>query len=276
MPKSQAYIAKQQLPRRAQTDATALIDLALELVDTAAAFAVVPVSRFKVGAVAIDDSGNLYLGANQEFAGAAMTQTIHAEQSAIANAWRRGARRLAHIAINHTPCGHCRQFMNELQGAEQLQIHLPHRRSNLLAELLPQHFGPADLGITERIFAAHSQALVAMAKADEPMTRKALLMARRSYAPYSGAYAGVCLADRQGNHYTGAYLENAAFNPALPALQMAINELYLATKSPDDICAATLVCIPDKGHEAHTQALWAQLSTSPLEIIAASPVVISA
>lgn len=263
-----SYLPVQGLPPEAQQNDTALVSFALSLLDSAATFAVVPVSRFQVGAVAIDDSGTLYLGANQEFAGAAMAQTIHAEQSAIANAWRRGARQLAHIVVNHTPCGHCRQFMNELKGADRLQVHLPHSRDNPLVALLPDHFGPADLGKDERIFTDQRHTLFGVSEENDRQAREAFVMAARSYAPYSGAYAGVCLADRQGVLYAGAYLENAAFNPSLPPLQMAINEVHLSGKSLRDIVHATLVCVPEKGHEAHTQALWAQLSECPLEIIA--------
>ena len=263
-----SYLSVQDYPDTVRENHMALIRFALSLLDSAAAFAVVPVSGFRVGAVAIDANGNLFLGANQEFAGAAMAQTIHAEQSAIANAFRRGARQVRHIVVNYPPCGHCRQFMNELQDADRLQIHLPHSRDNPLLDLLPEHFGPADLGIAERIFADRSHTLVGMSEEDDLPARAAFLMATRSYAPYSGAYAGVCLCDRQGGCYAGAYLENAAFNPSLPPLQMAINELHLAGKSLADIVRAILVCVPGKGHEAHTQALWTQLSKRTLEIIA--------
>lgn len=262
-----SYISGQALPHAARQSDTALVSFALSLLDSAAGFAVVPVSQFRVGAVAIDEIGNLYLGANQEFAGAAMAQTIHAEQSAIASAWRRSARQLAHIVVNHTPCGHCRQFMNELNGADRLQIHLPHSRDNPLVTLLPENFGPADLSKDERIFTNQRHTLFGIGDRDG-QAYEAFLMATRSYAPYSGAYAGVCLSDLQGGLYSGAYLENAAFNPSLPPLQMAINEVHLAGKSLRDIVSATLVCVPEKGHEAHAQALWTQLSASPLEIIA--------
>ncbi len=158
--------------------------------------------------------------------------------------------------------------MNELKDADRLQVHLPHSRGNPLVDLLPQRFGPADLGIDARIFADRSHSLTGIGKDNDPAARAAFRMATRSYAPYSGAYAGVCLRDRQDRCYTGAYLENAAFNPSLPPLQMAINELHLAGKTLADIAPATLVCVQGKGHEAHTQAIWGYLSARPLEIIA--------
>ena len=62
----------------------------------------------------IGESGDFYFGANQEFQGSSMAQTIHAEQSAISHAWLRNESRITDIVVNYTPCGHCRQFMNEL------------------------------------------------------------------------------------------------------------------------------------------------------------------
>ena len=120
-------------------DATAFngdkIALALSLLPEAAKLAVVPVSQFHVGAIAIDSEGNFYFGANQECATASMGQTVHAEQSAVSHAWQRGATRITDIVVNYTPCGHCRQFLNELPDAGSLKIHLPHSRDNTLASL---------------------------------------------------------------------------------------------------------------------------------------------
>jgi cytidine deaminase len=61
-------------------------------------------------------SGNLYFGANMEFPGTTLQQTLHAEQSAVSHAWLRGEKQLTAITVNYTPCGHCRQFMNELNS----------------------------------------------------------------------------------------------------------------------------------------------------------------
>ncbi|STI47443.1 cytidine deaminase [Escherichia coli] len=63
-----------------------------------------------------------------EFIGATMQQTVHAEQSAISHAWLSGEKALAAITVNYTPCGHCRQFMNELNSGLDLRIHLPAAR----------------------------------------------------------------------------------------------------------------------------------------------------
>ena len=73
--------------------------------------------------------------------------TVHAEQSAISHAWLSGEKALAAITVNYTPCGHCRQFMNELNSGLDLRIHLPGREAHALRDYLPDAFGPKDLEI---------------------------------------------------------------------------------------------------------------------------------
>ena len=111
--------------------------LSLQLLPIAACYATTPISHFNVGAIVIGVSGSFYFGANQEFCQTDIQQTIHAEQSAISHAWMRGEKQITDISVNYTPCGHCRQFMNELNSAEELQIHLPHRQNNPLHQYLP-------------------------------------------------------------------------------------------------------------------------------------------
>ncbi|MGR5823509.1 cytidine deaminase, partial [Escherichia coli] len=56
---------------------------AFALLPLAAACARTPLSNFNFGAIARGVSGTWYFGANMEFIGARMQQTVHAEQSAI-------------------------------------------------------------------------------------------------------------------------------------------------------------------------------------------------
>ncbi|QMT31476.1 cytidine deaminase [Alysiella filiformis] len=246
-----------------------LIDLAFSLLVNGIEQAVVPVSHFKVGACAIDDEGNFYFGANQECSHAAMGQTVHAEQSAIAHAWARGAKRITDIVVNYTPCGHCRQFLNELRGAEDLQIHLPHSRNNLLSQYLPDSFGPKDLDMTVRFLDAqnHGFSLPENGAQDDAVFQAALRELNRSYAPYSQAYAGVALRVESGEIFAGGYAENAAYNPTLPPLQVALNLLRLSGFHENQVREAVLICTEHGGHAAHTQALWSALSSVPLRIL---------
>ena len=102
--------------------------LAFALLPLAAACARADLSHFNVGAIARGVSGTWYFGGNMEFLGATMQQTVHAEQSAISHAWLRGEKALQAITVNYTPCGHCRQFMNELNSGLALRINLPGRQ----------------------------------------------------------------------------------------------------------------------------------------------------
>lgn len=211
--------------------------LAFALLPLAASFARPALSDFNVGAVARGVSGTLYFGANMEFAGSTMQQTVHAEQSAITHAWMRGEKGLVSVTVNYTPCGHCRQFMNELNSGVNLQINLPGREPATLGDYLPDSFGPRDLAIETLLLdeVDHGYALQG-----DALSQAAIAAANRSHAPYSKAPAGVALALRDGTILAGSYAENAAFNPSLPPLQAALNLLSLAGYDYGDIQRAVL------------------------------------
>lgn len=213
--------------------------LAFALLPLAAACARTPLSNFNVGAIARGVSGTWYFGANMEFIGATMQQTVHAEQSAISHAWLSGEKALAAITVNYTPCGHCRQFMNELNSGTELLIQLPELAAMPLKTLLPHAFGPVDLGIETRLFdqVHHGYHFLAT----NAVVGKALEAANRSHAPYSHSHSGVALQDSRGRIYSGAYIENAAFNPGLPPLQAALIFMNMAGGDLHDIHRAVLV-----------------------------------
>ncbi len=167
--------------------ATGLDDRALRLalLPLAAACSVAPISRFFVGAIACGLSGTWYFGANMEFAGQGLFHSVHAEQSAISNAWLGGETGISEITVNYTPCGHCRQFMNELSTAKTLKVSLPDDLSELQS-FLPHSFGPADLEITDALMSpqAHDELVL---ESDDPLWQAALAAARQSYAPTARA-----------------------------------------------------------------------------------------
>lgn len=215
-----AVITASQVESLKQATGMSDSELAFALLPMAAACSLAPISKFYVGAVARGVSGNLYFGANMEFLGAPMQQTIHAEQCAVTHAWLRGEKALASITVNYTPCGHCRQFMNELNTGTKLAINLPGRQAATLGDYLPDAFGPRDLDIKTLLMDEENHNL-SLANADE-LTLAALDAANRSHAPYSHAYSGVGLEAEDGTVYSGRYAENAAFNPSLPPLQAAL------------------------------------------------------
>ena len=217
------------------------------LLPAAAKLARPPVSNFYVGAVSRGLSGNLYFGVNLEFAGEALSFTVHAEQSSVANAWMHGEEGIDLISVTAAPCGYCRQFLNELTTADDLTIAIPHE-TRTLRELLPSAFGPRDLGIAGGLMQREDHALTI--DANDDLSLAALAAARRSYAPYSKAYAGVALRTRDGAITVGAYAENAAFNPSMSPLEVALSQLNLAGGAFDTIEDAVLVGVDD----LHTNA----------------------
>lgn len=246
------------------------VDLRVALLPFAAAYSYAPLSNFYVGAIVRGLSGKLYFGANVEFLGVQLGQTVHAEQSAISHAWMKGEQGVKDITINFSPCGHCRQFMNELSSADQLEIQLPQRDGKKLQAYLPESFGPADLGIKSALMAQvdhgkHSDD-------QDELIQLALAALNRSHAPYTHNLSGVALKMRDGKVYQGAYAENAAFNPSLPPLQVALIQLLLDRQTLEDIESAALVEVAEGtiSHLATTQstleALNPDIPMSYLEI----------
>ncbi|MEN3751980.1 cytidine deaminase [Mangrovibacter sp. SLW1] len=211
--------------------------LAFALLPLAAACAWTGISHFNVGAIVHGTSGALWFGANMEFPGSSMQQTIHAEQSAISHAWMGGEQALSGITVNYTPCGHCRQFMNELNSGLSLEIHLPEREPATLGNYLPDAFGPKDLAITTLLLDNEDHSFPVTGSALE---QSAITAANRSHCPYSQSPGGVALQTHDGSLFAGSYAENAAFNPSLPPLQVALNLLRLRGYRAEDIAAAAI------------------------------------
>ncbi|WP_028118080.1 cytidine deaminase [Ferrimonas senticii] len=213
--------------------------LLLALLPVAAARAYVPISGFYVGAIAVGQSGNLYFGANMELPNQTLFHSVHGEQSAISNAWLAGETALTDMVINASPCGHCRQFMNELATQGELRITLPENGTQGLSHYLPYAFGPKNLGINYGLMQAPKFAL--SLSSCNPLTQSAVEQAEQSYAPYSQSPAAVVLETAEGRQFAGRYAENAAFNPSLPPMQMALNAMMLAGVEFDQIDNAILV-----------------------------------
>ncbi|MGR7921418.1 cytidine deaminase [Zobellella denitrificans] len=236
-------------------------ELALALLPLAQQKALVPVSHFRVGALAIADSGHWYLGANLEVDGLPLNHSLHAEQSAIGHAALWGERRIDKVVVTASPCGHCRQFMNEL-NQDSLAIVLPQTRQSL-AELLPHAFGPADLGIDGGMLNAPAGSLAF--DTEDPLLLAALAEANASYAPYSQNRAGVALLLDDGRVCRGRYLENAAFNPSLSPMQLALSQVLLQGATPARIRQAVMV-EAEAGIRQHDTAAQTLARLSPVAL----------
>ncbi|GHA22311.1 cytidine deaminase [Oceanisphaera arctica] len=217
--------------------------LALALLPLAQQKAQVPVSGFRVGAIAIGGSGYWYLGANMETVGLPLSSALHAEQAAIGHAALFDEHHIEKVIVSASPCGHCRQFMHELNQTS-LMLVLPDDHF-MLDELLPHAFGPADLGQTYGMLNSPAGSLgqqnSQQQKAQDLACLSALDEANASYAPYSHNRAGVALLLDDGQICRGRYLENAAFNPSLGPMQLALSQLFLQGYTPDQIRRAFIV-----------------------------------
>jgi cytidine deaminase len=109
-----------------------------------------PYSHVTVGACAITTDGRIIDGANVENASYGLT--LCAECSLVSDLIRQGGGRLAAVSIVAgdgapiAPCGRCRQVLFE-HGGNDLQIDAgDDEEPTRLADLLPNAFGPVDLG----------------------------------------------------------------------------------------------------------------------------------
>ena len=220
-----------------------------------------PISRFPVGAVGLGESGRVYAGVNLEFVGAPLSQAVHAEQFLIANAAAAGEPALRAIAVSHMPCGHCRQFLQEIRGAAGIRILVTSDAADgcaaewrSLASLLPRPFGPHDLLPKDAplVLEPHDNRLgdpvdaaangFAAGDLEGRLKDAAEAAARAAHAPYSGCPSGFAVADGEGKVYAGGCLESAAYNPTLGPVQTAIIAMIAASGgSAGDVVAAALV-----------------------------------
>ena len=248
--------------------------LMLALLPLASEFAVMPVCGFMVGAVALGDTGNLYIGSSQDLGNVSLSQCVHAEQAALTMAQLHGETGLQKIAVNARPCGHCRQFLFELTNGGELEIILQDVKPVKLSALLPDAFGPKQLNAASGgVLDIQKHALQLLNGTDEELLLTALRGANQSYAPYTKAYSGAALRTRDRKIFMGSYLENAAFNPSLPALQSAFVNLVQSGYSYENVTDAVLVQVKDNiiDQEAATRMVLAALCpTVSLQVYEAS------
>lgn len=121
----------------------------LELAKQASENAYSPYSKFEVGACALYESGNYYLGCNVENASYGLT--LCAERNAISNAIAAGEKStLVKLAIYSPktklcwPCGACRQWIFEFENGQHTKVVLENEDSTPVSycinELLPHNF----------------------------------------------------------------------------------------------------------------------------------------
>ncbi|KAM3373721.1 cytidine deaminase 1-like [Capsicum galapagoense] len=223
------------------------------LVEPAQSLARPPISNYHVGAVGLGSDGRLFLGVNLEFPGLPLNHSVHAEQFLLTNLAVHHCPGLLAFAVSAAPCGHCRQFLQELRNPCSLQIHITsqHHQNDVtfepLREILPNPFGPFDLldDETPLLLERHNNGLSLLDHDhdggdlcngfSDPQSKRvngvlnstlvkiaALEAANNSHAPYSGCPSGVAIMDCDGKIYKGSYVESAAYNPSLGPVQAAL------------------------------------------------------
>lgn len=114
--------------------------------------AYVPYSEFPLGAAVLTENGSIYTGANIENASFSLTNC--AERSAIFTAISEGKRKIESLLIVSstenpvTPCGACRQVINEFADGEVEVIMMTEAGKELTmssTELLPGAFSNNDM-----------------------------------------------------------------------------------------------------------------------------------
>ena len=267
----------------ARLEGVAIPELMLRFLPLASHYALPPVSQFRVGAVTQGETGALYLGANLELAHSALSFVVHAEQSAVNNALLHKEPGIRRIAVTATPCGHCRQFLNELKAASELEIIVQGRQPVTLADLLPAAFGPADLGIKNGLFSEASlnkkshnknspnksppnkekttSPLACSTKHPEEMLCLGQETAEQSYSPYTASPSAVVLKVKD-RFYTGAYIENAAYNPSLPPVLSALDRLRFQETDFSHIQELLLFEVAEAGisQASYTQAVLSEIA----------------
>ncbi|KAK9102605.1 hypothetical protein Sjap_019859 [Stephania japonica] len=246
---SRFVIASSEVETMAKNAKVSAVQLLPSLVPSAQALARPPISQYHVGAVGLGSSGRVFLGGNVEFPGVPLHQSIHAEQFLVTNAALHSEPHLPHLAVSSAPCGHCRQFLQELRSATRIEIcitssppppchHDPKPMFKPISHFLPDRFGPDDLLHKDvpLILEPHHNGLAfwdhhsnvdvessnGWVDLEGELGGAALEAANGSHAPYSGCPSGVAMMDSEGRVYKGSYMESAAYNPSLGPVQAAL------------------------------------------------------
>ncbi len=239
IPSNPFFISAEEVNEILAISGLKMEELLVQLIPIAKTFARPPVSGYHVGGAALGKSGNIYLGVNLEFLDLPLNAAVHGEQFLIANARNHGETEIIAIALSAAPCGHCRQFLTEIDERGQLQILMPNTPPKTLTALLPEAFGPKDLGLKANLLALPTEYPCFIQ--EYSLVVEGLKAAFASYAPYSQSRSGIAIQTRDGKIYSGSYLENAAFNPSLSPLQTALVALVSDLRSYEEINEVVLV-----------------------------------
>jgi cytidine deaminase len=274
VPRDRYELTKDEVIKIAREVGLSIEETYFELARVAATRSSSPISNFGVGAAGVTASGDVFLGANIEFKRTHLGSTLHAERTVLVLANDAGAK-LERLYSTVTPCGGCRQWLNEIEGGSNLQVVSKDRDgvlfSKTLAELLPLDFGPGALGQKGLMDAGQPRngSLARVPVMISGLNRaeiKALISAvESSYSPYTKAPAGALLQLKDGRFLTGSYIEGAAYESYSPDA-VAIAKLKMMGLSSDQVSSVYILATsPLRGsmlidHEAQARALLPALN----------------
>lgn len=121
----------------------------------------------------------------------------------------------------------------------KIAILTPTNPPSTLGALLPEAFGPQDLGLTGGLLTP------TLLPSSQDLEERAREAARASYAPYTKCSSGVSIKTKDGQIFSGSYLENAAFNPAVTPLACALVDLVAHNIAYSEIEAVVLAEDPN-------------------------------
>src|SRR6266850_2101142 len=175
------HISASEVVALADSERKTVEALMVELLPLARTYSRPPISNYLVGAVARGTSGSLYLGANIEIPGHSLGFSVHGEQFALSNAYMHSEPGISAIAVTAAPCGHCRQFINEMAPTGDVQVLIAGQSPVRLDSLLPAAFGPKDLGFKEGALPVREITLASPKGNLDTLIQAALEAASKSY-----------------------------------------------------------------------------------------------
>ncbi|KAB1209311.1 Cytidine deaminase 1 [Morella rubra] len=232
-------IPAQEAESMARGSKLTVLQLLPSLVNSAKGLARPPISHYHVGAVGLGSSGRIFLGVNLEFPTLPLHHSVHAEQFLLTNLSLNAEPHLRYLAVSSAPCGHCRQFLQEIRDAQDINLLITSEPDSNqfqpLSNFLSHPFGPHDLlpKHVPLLLEPHDNRLSFLSETHLPscngfsdghgeLRYAALEAANKSHAPYSECPSGVALMDGEGKVYKGSYTESAAYNPSLGPVQAAL------------------------------------------------------
>ena len=229
--------------KKCETEDETIIYALTPLMYLASSYAKCQCSKFPVGGCCYcKESGNAYIGFNMEADKQWIQYTVHGEQCTINNAFIHGEKQVDILVISFTPCGFCRQFLNQLKNREELLIHIITLNKTVhLPELLPFDFRPSDLPVIEFPNVDEFEIEIKGENIERKYIDEVVTVAKQSRLDNLLCYLGVGLITKDKQLVTGNYIENCAHNPSFHPMNGAISQLLLIGKEIEDVEQIILV-----------------------------------